>query len=75
MDRIATVERNTFETQISLTLNLDGSGKCSVKNPIGFFDHMLQAFCKHGMFDKNVSKPSEKTMPLSLLKTTTLNPR
>ena len=51
MDRIATVERNTFETQISLTLNLDGSGKCSVKNPIGFFDHMLQAFCKHGMFD------------------------
>lgn len=51
MNRIATVERNTFETQINLTLNLDGSGKCNVKNPIGFFDHMLQAFCKHGMFD------------------------
>ncbi|MEE3314466.1 MAG: imidazoleglycerol-phosphate dehydratase [Treponema sp.] len=51
MERIASVERNTFETQIVLTLNLDGSGKCSVKNPIGFFDHMLQAFCKHGMFD------------------------
>ena len=51
MERIASVERNTFETQINLTLNLDGSGKCSVKNPIGFFDHMLQAFCKHGMFD------------------------
>ncbi|MBQ5383164.1 MAG: imidazoleglycerol-phosphate dehydratase [Treponema sp.] len=51
MERIAAVERNTFETQIKLTLNLDGSGKCSVKNPIGFFDHMLQAFCKHGMFD------------------------
>ena len=51
MERTASVERNTFETQISLTLNLDGSGKCSVKNPIGFFDHMLQAFCKHGMFD------------------------
>lgn len=51
MERIAVVERNTFETQIKLTLNLDGSGKCSVKNPIGFFDHMLQAFCKHGMFD------------------------
>lgn len=51
MDRIATVERNTFETQIKLTLNLDGTGKCDVKNPIGFFDHMLQAFCKHGMFD------------------------
>lgn len=51
MARIATVERNTKETQITLTLNLDGSGKCDVKNPIGFFDHMLQAFCKHGMFD------------------------
>ncbi|MBO7637773.1 MAG: imidazoleglycerol-phosphate dehydratase [Treponema sp.] len=51
MDRIATVERNTKETQIKLTLNLDGSGNCELKNPIGFFDHMLQAFCKHGLFD------------------------
>ena len=49
--REATVERNTKETQIKLTLNLDGSGKCDVKNPIGFFEHMLEAFCKHGMFD------------------------
>lgn len=49
--RKASVERNTSETQISLTLNLDGTGKCSVKNPIGFFDHMLIAFCKHGLFD------------------------
>lgn len=51
MTRIAEIERNTAETQIKLTLNLDGTGKCSVKNPIGFFDHMLRAFCKHGMFD------------------------
>lgn len=50
-DRIATIERKTGETQITLTLNLDGSGKCEVKNPIGFFDHMLRSFCKHGMFD------------------------
>jgi len=49
--RIATVERKTGETQITLTLNLDGSGKCDVKNPIGFFDHMLKSFCKHGLFD------------------------
>ena len=49
--RTATVERKTGETQISLTLNLDGSGKCDVKNPIGFFDHMLKSFCKHGLFD------------------------
>jgi imidazoleglycerol-phosphate dehydratase len=51
MNRIAVVERNTGETQIKLTLNLDGSGKCDLKNPIGFFDHMLKSFCKHGLFD------------------------
>ena len=49
--RIATVERNTKETQIKLTLNLDGTGKCNVTNPIGFFNHLLEAFCKHGLFD------------------------
>lgn len=51
MARIATVKRITGETQIELTLNLDGTGKCEVKNPIGFFDHMLKSFCKHGLFD------------------------
>ena len=49
--RCATVKRITGETQIELTLNLDGSGKCDVENPIGFFDHMLKSFCKHGLFD------------------------
>lgn len=49
--RTATIERNTKETQIKLTLNLDGSGKCEMKNPIGFFNHMLNSFCKHGLFD------------------------
>lgn len=49
--RTATVRRTTGETQIELTLNLDGSGKCTVENPIGFFDHMLKSFCKHGLFD------------------------
>ena len=51
MQRTATVTRETGETQITLTLNLDGSGKCDVQNPIGFFDHMLRSFCKHGLFD------------------------
>ena len=51
MARIGNVERITGETKIKLELILDGSGKCSVKNPIGFFDHMLMSFCKHGMFD------------------------
>ena len=49
MSRIATVKRVTGETQIELTLNLDGTGKCDVDNPIGFFDHMLKSFCKHGL--------------------------
>ena len=51
MERIVTIERNTGETQITLTLNLDGTGKCEVENPIGFFNHMLTSFCKHGLFD------------------------
>lgn len=51
MERIATIERNTGETQIKLTLNLDGTGNCEVENPIGFFNHMLTSFCKHGLFD------------------------
>lgn len=49
--RIATVQRKTAETDISLTLNLDGRGVCNIQCPIGFLHHMLAAFCKHGMFD------------------------
>lgn len=49
--RIASIERITGETKITLSLNLDGSGKYDVKNPIGFFEHMLKSFCKHGLFD------------------------
>lgn len=50
-ERMASVERKTGETRISLTLNLDGSGKCDVACPIGFLAHMLASFCKHGLFD------------------------
>jgi len=50
-ERIVTVERKTGETSISLTLNLDGNGKCDVACPIGFLGHMLASFCKHGLFD------------------------
>lgn len=51
MKRHATVARKTAETNIQLELELDGSGICEVDCPIGFFEHMLSAFCKHGLFN------------------------
>lgn len=50
-ERKAEVERNTKETQIKLSLNLDGSGKSKIDTGIGFFDHMLEGFTRHGFFD------------------------
>lgn len=49
--RIATRKRDTAETKIKLELSLDGSGESKVKTGIPFFDHMLTAFSKHGLFD------------------------
>lgn len=54
MARTATVERNTNETKIKLTINLDGSGKADIRTGIGFFDHMLNGFARHGFFDLDV---------------------
>lgn len=53
--RTATISRKTGETDISLTLNLDGSGKADIHTGIGFFDHMLDSFARHGLFDLEVS--------------------
>ena len=50
-ERTARVERNTAETRIRLSLNLDGSGKADIHTGIGFFDHMLCGFARHGLFD------------------------
>ena len=55
MARIATIERNTKETQISLTLNIDGTGESRIDTGIGFLDHMLILFAKHGFFDLEVT--------------------
>ena len=49
--RIASISRITKETDIKMTLNLDGTGICKVKTGIGFFDHMLDGFTRHGFFD------------------------
>lgn len=54
-ERAATIRRITKETKIELTLNLDGTGKTQINTGIGFFDHMLNSFARHGLFDLSVS--------------------
>lgn len=54
MPRTATVTRSTRETRITLSLTLDGSGKTDLHTGIGFFDHMLDGFARHGLFDLSV---------------------
>ena len=51
MAREASVERNTKETEIKLKLNLDGTGYSDIETGVGFFDHMLDGFTRHGLFD------------------------
>ena len=52
--RTASLHRQTGETDIELTLNLDGTGKTDIDTGIGFFDHMLNNFARHGLFDLTV---------------------
>ena len=53
--RSATITRKTKETDISLRLVIDGTGKTNINTGIGFFDHMLNSFAKHGLFDLDLS--------------------
>lgn len=55
MARTADIKRKTKETDVILSLTLDGKGKSEVATGIGFFDHMLEGFAKHGFFDLTVS--------------------
>jgi len=49
--RVASIERNTKETQIKVKLNIDGSGQSKIVSEIGFLNHMLETLAKHGLFD------------------------
>ncbi len=55
MEREVTLRRTTKETDISLSLKLDGTGKNEIDTGIGFFDHMLDGFARHGLFDLSVT--------------------
>lgn len=54
MSRVAHISRITNETNITMDLELDGTGKHTIETGIGFFDHMLSGFSKHGFFDMNL---------------------
>ena len=54
MARIGEAERYTSETSIEIQINLDGSGITQIDTGIGFFDHMLDGFARHGLFDLTV---------------------
>jgi imidazoleglycerol-phosphate dehydratase len=54
MARTATINRKTNETEIRLELNLDGTGQSSIKTGVGFLDHMLELFTRHGVFDLTI---------------------
>ncbi len=55
MSRVAKVERNTLETQITVEVNLDGQGKASFDTGVPFLEHMLDQVARHGMIDMNVN--------------------
>lgn len=54
IQRTASITRNTKETQITLSFNIDGTGQYKIDTPIGFLNHMLELFAKHGLFDLTV---------------------
>ena len=51
MERLSTITRDTKETQISVNIDIDGEGRADIDTGIGFFDHMLKSFTKHGLFN------------------------
>jgi imidazoleglycerol-phosphate dehydratase len=59
-DRIATVSRDTLETQIRVSINLDGSGQSSFETGVPFLDHMLDQIARHGLIDLDISASGDR---------------
>jgi len=59
-DRIATVSRDTLETQIKVSINLDGSGQSSFETGVPFLDHMLDQIARHGLIDLDISASGDQ---------------
>ena len=55
--RTASIARKTAETDIAVSLTLDGTGKASIATGVGFFDHMLELFARHGLFEGRARDP------------------
>ena len=60
MERTAEYIRKTKETDIKINLNIDGTGKAEIDTGIGFFDHMLEGFARHGFFDLDVKVEGDR---------------
>jgi len=70
--RKASIKRNTKETSVSVSVNLDGSGKTAIKTGINFLDHLIISFGKHGMMDLNVNAKSNDGIEHHLIEDTAI---
>ncbi|MGY5147038.1 MAG: imidazoleglycerol-phosphate dehydratase HisB [Candidatus Nitrosopumilus sp. bin_7KS] len=70
--RKASIKRNTKETSVSVTVNLDGTGKTSIKTGINFLDHLIVSFGKHGMMDLKVDAKSNDGIEHHLIEDTAI---
>ncbi len=68
--RKSSINRNTKETRVSISVNLDGSGKTEINTGINFLDHLITAFGKHGMMDLKVDSKSHDTIKHHLIEDT-----
>jgi imidazoleglycerol-phosphate dehydratase len=70
--RKASIKRNTKETSVSVSVNLDGSGKTAIKTGINFLDHLIVSFGKHGMMDLKVDAKSNDGIEHHLIEDTAI---